>query len=61
MKANPRSDTLASTTSFETAAQRVADGERHEGNDAYNRGDLVAAEAAYSRLEYRLARHPNDL
>lgn len=34
---------------FATAAERVADGERQEGNEAYKRGDLIAAEAAYTR------------
>ena len=34
---------------FTSAAERVADGERQQGNDAYKRGDFVAAEAAYTR------------
>lgn len=34
---------------FGSAAERVADGERQQGNEAYKRGDLKAAEAAYTR------------
>ena len=48
-KAQPSSGGCQKLASSQSAAERVADGERQQGNEAYKRGDLVAAEAAYTR------------